>query len=251
MKIEISSRANPRLKELLAARDELFLFEGEKLVRDILARKLAVDKLLVSAAAEKDFPEIAATVGEYWLVTPQVLQKVSGLKSPPPLVAVLDLPAAEIDFRCQPITIGLVDVQDPGNLGTVFRCASAFGVSALALAGSCVRPNHPKVVRSAQTALLDVSFQVFPGAEELVAKALAQGAHVYVTGSHPGKASLPLAALERPCLLLFGNEGRGLAPGLLERFPLVRLDQEERIDSLNVAVSACIVMHELRRLGGQ
>jgi tRNA G18 (ribose-2'-O)-methylase SpoU len=34
-----------------------------------------------------------------------------------------------------------------------------------------------------------------------------------------------LAALERPCLLLFGNEGRGLAPALLERFPRVRLEQ--------------------------
>ena len=71
-----------------------------------------------------------------------------------------------------------------------------------------------------------------------------------MTGSHPGKASLPLAALEFPCLVLFGNEGRGLEPRLLERFPLVRLEQEERIDSLNVAVSACILMHELRRLHG-
>jgi tRNA G18 (ribose-2'-O)-methylase SpoU len=58
---------------------------------------------------------------------------------------------------------------------------------------------------------------------------------------------VPLAALQHPCLVLFGNEGQGLAPALLERFPLVRLEQEERIDSLNVAVSACILMHELRR----
>ena len=250
MKVEISSRANPRLKELLAARDELFFFAGEKLVRDILARPLAVDKLLVSADAEKDLPEIAAAIGEYWLVTPLVMEKVSGMKSPPPLVAVMSLPAAEIDFRLRPVTVGLVDVQDPGNIGTVFRCASAFGYSALALAGSCARPNHPKVVRSAQTALLDVSFQVFPGADELVAKAMAQGVRVVVTGSQTGKASLPLAALERPCLVLFGNEGRGLAPALLERFPLVRLEQEERIDSLNVAVSACILMHELLRRPG-
>ena len=56
--------------------------------------------------------------------------------------------------------------------------------------------------------------------------------------------------MEFPCLLLFGSEGRGLAPELLERFPLIRLEQEERIDSLNVAVSACILMHELRRLPG-
>jgi TrmH family RNA methyltransferase len=247
MKIEISSRANPRLQELLAEKEKWFFFEGEKLVHDILSRKITVDKLLVSAAAEKDLPASEAMIGEYWRVTPPVLEKVSALKNPPPLIAVMQLVETEIDFSFRELTIGLVDVQDPGNLGTVFRCASAFGMSALALAGSCVRPNHPKVVRSAQTAILDVPFQVFSGADELVAKAMAQGAHVYVTGSHPRKASLPPAALELPCLLLFGNEGQGLAPDLLERFPLVCLEQKERIDSLNVAVSACILMHELQQ----
>lgn len=250
MKIEITSRSNPRLKGLLAEKENRFFFAGDKLVRDILARPLRVDKLLVSTALGEDLPQGRAEVGELWRVSPQVLEKVSGLKSPPPLLAVLRLPEARIDFsRCR-VTVGLVDVQDPGNLGTVFRCASAFGVSALALAGDCARPNHPRVVRAAQTALLDVPFQAFPGPDELVAAALEAKACVYVTGSHPGPASLSPAALRFPCLLLFGNEGRGLPPRLLERFPLVRLEQEERIDSLNVAVSACILMHELRRLPG-
>ena len=250
MKIEITSRFNPRLKQLLADMDRLYVFAGEKLVRDILARDLTVDRLLASAAAEKDLPRGLATVREHWRVSPQVLEKVSGMKSPPALIAVMDLPAAVIDFARQKIVIGLVDVQDPGNLGTAFRCASAFGMPALALAGDCARPNHPKVVRSAQTALLDVPFQVFPGPDELIALALAQGAHVYVTGSRLRKTQLPLEAMELPCLLLFGNEGQGLPPELLERFPLVQLEQTERIDSLNVAVSACILMHELQRLLG-
>jgi TrmH family RNA methyltransferase len=251
MAIEITSRSNPRLKELLAAKERFFFFSGEKLVRDILARPLQVEKLLVSTAWAEDLPVFRAEVREQWRVSPQVLEKVSGLQSPPPLVAVLDLPEATIDFRRCQVTVGLVDVQDPGNLGTVFRCASAFGSPALALAGDCARPNHPRVIRAAQTALFDVPFQAFPGPDELVAAALDAGARVYVTGSHPGTTSLPLAELQFPCLLLFGNEGRGLEPRLLERFPLLRLEQEERIDSLNVAVSACILLHELRRLHGR
>ena len=183
-------------------------------------------------------------------MSPQVLAKVSGLKSPPPLLAVLGLPEATIDFNRPGVTVGLVDVQDPGNVGTAFRCASAFGGTALALAGDCARANHPKVVRAAQTSLLDVPFQAFRGPEELIAAALEANARVYVTAADPGRASLPLAELQFPCLLLFGNEGRGLEPRLLERFPRVRLEQEPRIDSLNVAVSACIMMHELRRLRG-
>ncbi|MCU0275635.1 MAG: RNA methyltransferase [Acidobacteria bacterium] len=249
-RFEIASRANPRLKELLADRQARFFFAGEKLVRDILARGARVDKLLVATGREKDLPGEPANVGELWLVSLPVLQKVSGLEDPPPLVAVLDLPRHEIDFAAQRSVIGLVDVQDPGNVGTILRCASAFGVGALALAGACARPNNPKVVRAAQTALLDVPFQHFPGTAEMVRTALAQGAHVYVTGSRPGNSSVPVEAMTLPCLLLFGSEGRGLDPGLLERFPLVRLEQKERLDSLNVGVSACILMRELQKLHG-
>ncbi len=250
MKIEITSTANPRLKELLAAQETVFFFAGEKLVRDVLSRPLVVDKLLVSDALEGELPVAAAEIREHWRVSPQVLARVSGMKSPPPLIAVLSLPEKEIDFTRPGVTVGLVDVQDPGNVGTAFRCASAFGGTALALAGDCARPNHAKVVRAAQTSLLDVPFQAFRGSEELIAAALKANARVYVTAADPGRDSLSLAGLQFPCLLLFGNEGRGLDPRLLERFPRVRLEQEPRIDSLNVSVSACIIMHELRRLRG-
>jgi len=250
MKIEITSRANPRLKALLAVKEKLLFFEGEKLVCDILARDLTVKQLLVSAEGEQCLPAIVATVSEYWSVSGPVLEKVSGLKKPPPLVAVLDMPDGKIDFDRQKVVLGFDGIQDPGNLGSVLRCASAFGVPALALSGGSVRANHPRVVRSAQTALLDVPFQVFPSVDGLIARALAQNARVYVTGSHPAETSLAVAGMEFPCLLLFGSEGQGLDPRLLERFPQIRLEQKKRIDSLNVAVSACILMHELQRIHG-
>ncbi len=249
-RIEITSRSNPRLKQLLAGRDTRFFFAGEKLVRDILARGVAVDVLIVDAALEKERAGDPALVRELWLVSSPVLEKVSGLKTPPPLVAVIDLPPQEIDFSSQRLTVGLVDVQDPGNLGTVFRCASAFGIPALALAGACARPNNPKVVRAAQTAILDVPFQFFPDVDELVAAADNRGAHIYVTGSHAVAKQLDPGKMEFPCLVLFGNEGQGLDQRLLQRFPQVRLQQKEGIDSLNVGVSSCILMHELMRLHG-
>lgn len=250
MKIDVTSRANPRLKELLADREKWFFFAGDKLVRDCLARPLRVEKLLVRSDIGQEPPEARAEVQEQWRVSPAVMEKAAGMKSPPALLAVLDIAEARIDFRRCRVTVGLVGVQDPGNLGTAFRCASAFAVPALALAGAGARPNHPKVVRAAQTALLDVPFQVFADPGRLVEAALAAGAHVYATGSRPGGGTLEMARMEFPCLLLLGGEGQGLEPRLLERFPRIRLDQEERIDSLNVGVSACILMHELRRLHG-
>jgi TrmH family RNA methyltransferase len=249
-RIDVMSRANPRLKRLLAEREERFFFAGDKLVRDCLARPLRVETLLVRSDMDATLPTPRAEVGEEWRVSAAVMARAAGMQSPPALLAVLDIPEARIDFsRCR-LTVALVGVQDPGNLGTAFRCASAFAVPALALAGAGARPNHAKVVRAAQTALLDVPFQVFRDPGRLVDAALAAGARVYATGSRPGGGALALERVEFPCLLLLGGEGQGLDPRLLERFPRVRLDQEERIDSLNVGISACILMHELRRLHG-
>lgn len=247
-RIEVVSRANPRLKRLLAEREKRFFFAGDKLVRDCLARPLRVETLLVRSDLAEAPPAPRADVGEEWRVSPEVMAKAAGMQSPPGLLAVLDIPETRIDFsRCR-LTVALVGVQDPGNLGTAFRCASAFAVPALALAGAGARPNHARVVRAAQTALLDVPFQVFDDPGRLVDAALAAGARVYATGSRGGGGTLAPERMEFPCLLLLGGEGRGLEPRLLERFPCVRIDQEERIDSLNVGVSACILMHELRRL---
>ena len=238
------------MKELLERKEKLIFFEGEKLVGDILSRELTVTKLLFNAEMEKRLPEISATVIEYWAVSRQVLEKISDLKNPTEIIAVLEMPVWEIDFMREKIVFGFDAVQDPANMGSAFRCAAAFGISALALAGACVRVNHPKVVRSAQTSLLDIPFQVFPSPDELIAKAQAQGAHIYVTGSHATEKPLAVERMEFPCLVLFGNEGQGLEPRLLQRFPLIRLDQKQRIDSLNVAVSACILMHEVKRIHG-
>jgi len=250
MKIEITSRTNPRLQALLKNREKLIFFEGEKLVGDILSRALTVSTLIFSPEMERRLPEISATVVEHWRVSRPVLEKISELKTPPEIIAVLEMPVWEIDLKGQKIVFAFDSVQDPANLGVVFRCAAAFGVSALVMAGASVRTNHPKVVRAAQTTILDVPFQVFPSLEELLARAQAQKVHVYLTGSHVTGKPLTVAGMKFPCLVFFGNEGQGLAQGLLARFPLIRLEQAESIDSLNVAVSACILMHEVKRVHG-
>jgi RNA methyltransferase, TrmH family len=250
MKIDITSRANPRLQELLAGKEALVFFEGEKLVADILSREIAVNKLIFTAAMEKRLPMISAAIGEHWVVSRQVMEKISDLKNAPEIIAVLEMPVLDTDFQRRKIVFGFDSLQDPANLGSVFRCAAAFGISALALAGDCVRANHPKVVRAAQTALLDVPFQVFRDLEALLARAQARNFHIYATGSHADGKTMAVENMEFPCLLLFGNEGQGLAQRILQRFPLVRLDQHERIDSLNVAVSACILMHDMKRIHG-
>lgn len=245
MTIEITSRSNPRLLDLLKRREEHYFFEGEKLVQDLLRRRFRPDLLIVDSAAATAFPLDAAS--ETWRVSAAVMAKLSGLKHPPPVIAVVaELPEA-IDFSTQSVVFGLDNVQDPGNMGSIFRCAAAFGIGALALSGACVRPRNPKVLRAAQTALLDVCFQHFSDARTLIRRAAAAGLQIYGSAAQPRVAAVAAHELHRPCLVMLGGEGQGLGEDLLAEFPVIRIAQESCLDSLNVAIVACILMHELHK----
>jgi len=233
--------------ELMRRRSQLYFFEGEKLVRDVLQRRQSVQKLLVLDECRSDFAQSIDQAEEFWVVNAAVMAKVSGLRSPPVCLAVLEGLERTIDFDRHRIVLVLDAIQDPANLGSAFRCAAAFGIDAVAVSGSGVAPSNPKFVRTAQTALLDVPFQRFDHLMDLITAARRREWHVFLTSSQPLKNTVTVDEVTPPCLLVLGNEGRGLDRKLLSQFPAIRLAQSERLDSLNVGVSACILMYELHR----
>lgn len=243
----ITSRSNQRLKDLLKNKDEYYFFEGEKLVRDILQKKLKVEILIVNNTLETEFPAPEKTAKETWYVNESVLKKLSNLKRTPPMIAVLKLKEKAIDFRKAKVVIVLDNIQDPANAGTVFRCAAAFGVYAVVLSGSSVKPNNPKFLRAAQDAVFHVRFQQVESLDALIKKASSAGMNIYLTSAlYPGETVSP-GNLRSPCLILFGNEGQGLPPELFLSYPSIKIEQTKKVESLNVGVSACIIMHELKK----
>lgn len=247
----ITSRSNPRVKDLLEKRDHYYFFEGEKLVRDILQRRMKINILVIHEAKESQLAIPAKAVGETWYVNESVLKKLSSLKETPDFIAVLELEEKHIDFRQGRVIIGLDSIQDPANAGTVFRCAAAFGMDAVAFSGACVKPTNPKFLRAAQNAFFETDFQHFATIEELVGKAEKAGLNIYLTSSHDIQGTVGTIGPEQvrfPCLILFGNEGQGLSEEFFLRYPALRVSQTDKVESLNVGVSACIIMHELRKL---
>lgn len=247
----ITSRTNPRVKDLLEKRNEYYFFEGEKLVEDILRKRMKVSILVIHEAKENRLPISAGNVNETWYVNESVLKKISSLKETPDFIAVLELEEKQIDFRQARVIIGLDSIQDPANAGTIFRCAAAFGMDAVAFSGACVKPTNPKFLRAAQNTFFETQFQHFETIEELVGKAGKAGLNIYLTSSHNIQGAAGTLWPEQvrfPCLIIFGNEGQGLPGAFFLRYPALRVSQTNKVESLNVGVSACIIMHELRKL---
>lgn len=247
--IRITSRANPRVKELLKNRDNYHIFEGEKLVKDILRRKIKIKILIIHHEREGQLVVSDQHVDETWIVNESVMSKLSGLKEVSGYIAVLDGRRDTVNFHGSRsrVVIGLDNIQDPANAGTVLRCAAAFGIDAVAFSGGSVKTTNSRFLRAAQDAFFDVRIPEFETLDQLLKKAEKGNFNIYLTSSYAMQETVTPEQVKFPCLIVFGNEGQGLPERLFFSYPSIRISQTQRVESLNAGVSACIVMHELRK----
>jgi TrmH family RNA methyltransferase len=232
---------------LLKDRDAYFIFEGEKLVRDILNRDIEISKLIIDQKKEDELNIAGKTIHETWYVNETVIKKISSLKENPGFIAVLKIKKRKINLNKAKIVIALNNVQDPGNAGTILRCAAAFDIDSIALTGASVNPNNPRFLRAAQTSFFEVDIQEFADIETLLKKSETKHYHIYLTSSGPPEDIITLEKIRFPCLIVFGNEGQGLNGELFTRFPSLHIPQNKCVESLNVGISACIIMYELSK----
>ena len=194
----------------------------------------------------------------YRLVKPEELERVAGtvlhggvvaIAVPRPVPA-LD-PAEALRWAAEGGTLLLLDgIGNPHNLGAIARTAAFFGVRRLVLS------DHP-----GQALPSDASYRVAEGGLEHLtlyrAAGLAGTLHrlrrsfrVLGTALEAGRPLASLAAADRPTALVMGNEETGLPRGTLEACDeIVTIEGSGLVQSLNVSVSAGILLHALARLG--
>jgi TrmH family RNA methyltransferase len=134
----------------------------------------------------------------------------------------------------------LVNPSGMGNLGTIIRTMLGFGFLDLAIIQPAADIFHPEVVRASMGALFQLRFQRFPDFDTYQ--------RTYPRNWYPllteGATPLPAVCLESPFGLIFGNESAGLPPAFNDLGTGVRIPQNERIDSLNLAVSVGVTLYQ-------
>ncbi len=135
-------------------------------------------------------------------------------------------------------------VQDAGNIGTILRTAAAAGVTTVVLGEGCAGAWTPRVLRAGQGAHFSVRIL-----EQVALPALLENSEIasYAAVAREG-ASLYATDLRAPCCWLFGNEGAGLSPPILERVRhRVTIPMAATTESLNVAAAAAVCLFEMQR----
>jgi TrmH family RNA methyltransferase len=261
----IGSAQNPHVaaaRSLLTRRGRVaasaFLVEGPHAVGEVLAGDHEVRELFVTdAAADREVELMRAAATRriaVRVVSEKVLARLGDTVAPQGLIAVVALPAADLDsvLATSPRLLVVLDsVADPGNAGTVIRTADAIGADAVILTQGSVDVYGGKVVRAAAGSLLHLP--VVPGvdAEATVAQLKAAGVAVLATAT-TGEDSLDdlmeTDVLAQPTAWLLGNEAHGLPPGLLDAADRrVRVPLRGRAESLNLAATAAICLHATSR----
>ena len=254
----IHSKANPliqRVRQLVAGkcRDELVL-EGDRLVADALSAGLRIDVALVSADRADKVRELqeqasagadgTSRIKEIVLVEPDLLGRVSGLKTSPGLIALCQPPLERSLADCvagpAPLVLVVAGISDPGNLGALARSAEAAGADALVVVAGGALPWSDKSLRGSMGSLLRLPVVRTDSADETAAELAGLGLRQCIAATRGG-TPFERFRFQGPLALWVGSE-TGEAPVVCASMEQITIQMAGEVESLNVAVATSVLL---------
>lgn len=246
----ISSTSNKQIKHIVQLQNKarlrnqegVFVVEGPRMVMET-PKELLQELYIAESFADKwDGPQ-----GE--LVTDAVMKAMSDTTTPQGVLAVVKKPSYELaDLLGERPHLLLVEgVQDPGNLGTMFRTGEGAGVSGIIMSKTTVDLFHPKTVRSTMGSIYRVPFFVAEEWEDTIKQVSEAGVSLYAAHLK-GEKMYDAFDYKKGCGFFVGNEGNGLTDETAHMADyLLKIPMEGQLESLNAAMAAGILMYETSR----
>lgn len=223
------------------AKEQAFLVEGEKIVEEVLQQDLF--KVHSIYATEDWINKNKSLLAPYSTILnhikQQELKKISCLKTPNSVVAVLELSKyTPLVHKIQTsLNLVLENIQDPGNMGTIIRIADWFGIPHIFCSKGCVDVYNPKVIQASMGGFLRVQVH-YTNLEEL----LQEHAQLPIYGAVLGGDNVFKTKLQQPSFLLIGNEGKGLSTTLQQHLShKITIPKLGGAESLNAGVATGIL----------
>jgi TrmH family RNA methyltransferase len=222
------------------------LLDGEHLVAAALAARVPLEAVITDgrhAGLAAEAEHAGATVYE---AGERVFDAISPVRSPTGVIAIArwaPAPAGRLLAASPVRLLGLVGVQDPGNVGSVVRTADAFEASGVISFEGSAHPGGYKALRGAMGSTFRIPVAT-AGLDDVLAAARTGGVRIAAAVARGGEPPLR-AALATPVLILLGSEGSGLPePLTAEADVRVTIPMRSGVESLNVAVTAALLLWE-------
>lgn len=245
MKHVITSLQHPQVKHWVKLRtdsryrreEKTLIIEGIKPILELPLKliKRVIQLPTVNILAEQEI--------ERWVVTEEILKKVSGMSSSEGVFAEVEMPRVKGLQDCKAI-LALDGISDPGNLGTLLRTALAFGWQGVYLLHNCCDLYNEKVLRSARGA--HFKLPIIVGELDDLNKLMHENKMQCLVADVEGAPPEAFDVKDAKRILVLGNEANGPSQEILNIGKKVTLPMSGEMESLNVAIAGSILMYLLR-----
>lgn len=211
-------RKNKKYRE----QEKSFLLVGQSIIDEVAP--FASFKKILSTSPKKS---------KHIRITKEIYTKITGHSAEFGMLAEVSLP--DPSQIVGDAVLYLDDIQDPGNLGTILRTATAFNISTVLLSHKCCDPFNDKAIQSGRGAQLKLN--CIPSNKEH----LFSLPHTRYVAGLKGR-SLSDTPMHKPYALILGNEGHGVSLALQEGAIEITIPIQD-MESLNVAIASGIIMY--------
>jgi TrmH family RNA methyltransferase len=216
----------------------LFVAEGDKTIVELILSGFKINSLYSTNSQIEDVKNSVVQLSK-----PE-LNKMSNLSNPKNSLAVFEIPKSK-DINYNRLIIGLDNISDPGNLGTIIRLCDWFGVEDLICSFDTVDCYNPKVIQASMGSISRVNITYLDLKNSLESNTL----KTYGTYMQ-GDSIYEIDEIKKG-VILFGNEANGINPNLSKfihkRLSIPRFGKLKKTESLNVANALSIVLSENSR----
>lgn len=250
----ITSTSNTKIKNIIKCmrtskerkKQDVFIVEGIRMFREI------PENLHMETFATEKFYRQHRELFEgkrYEIVSEHVMDVIADTKTPQGVISIVKRLHYTLEDVCRenkPLIMALENIQDPGNLGTIVRTSEGAGVTGILLSRDTVDIYNMKVVRSTMGSIFRMPFVYVENLIQVLEQLNAEGYQTY--SAHLQGRNFYDYDYTKPTIFCIGNEGNGLSDRLCEvTKSKIRIPMHGRVESLNAATSATVLMYEAMR----
>lgn len=259
----LSSKNNSKVKyvkKLLSSSsfrksEKSFVIEGLRLCEEALKSEVKIKSVFFTHKFCDKYPElierINASLPRAFLVSEDVMKSISDTDTPQGIVCVCEISDDRNRERSNNI-VALENVQNPSNLGSIFRTCDALGVKDVIISSDSCDIYNPKVLRGSMGAVFRLNIWNTFDFRNTILKLKEQGYKIYVTVPSESAEILDDKKFNNEkCVVVLGNEGNGVTQETIANSDIrLTIPMTKEAESLNVSVAAGIVIWEMSKHKG-
>lgn len=257
----ITSSANKGIKEVIQleqkakARKETGLFVAEGMKMFLEAPPDRIEKVYISESFLGQMPQACkdkfeSILSHHEIVSDEIFKKMSDTKTPQGILCVMRQNRYSLDSMltaANPMLLMLEDIQDPGNLGTIFRAGEGAGVTGIIMSVGTADIYNPKTIRSTMGSVYRMPF-VYTADMGSTIKILQEKGIVIYAAHLKGSKNYDTCDYKKGSAFLIGNESKGLREETADKADVrIKIPMLGELESLNAAVAAAVLFYEAAR----